>query len=145
MLKAIGSDITMYTFLPGRYRGRSGGAGLVMTSLYPVLPQVVGMGEEWRGGDVARWPGGGQKVNLLRPVLEEWRESSDVIVMFVDSYDVIFTAGEADILAKFQDFNSRVVFSAEPFCWPDSSLVVSTAPPSALVEEQLVKLVNTSH
>ena len=83
------------------------------------------MGVEWRGGDVARWPGGGQKVNLLRPVLEAWRESNDVVVMFVDSYDVIFTAGEAEILAKFRDFNSRVVFSAEPFCWPDSNLAVS--------------------
>ena len=41
------------------------------------------------------------------------------------SYDVIFTAGADVILKKFQDFKSRVVFSAEGFCWPDKSLAVS--------------------
>jgi len=41
------------------------------------------------------------------------------------SYDVIFTAGEDVIIQKFKDFNSRVIFSAEGFCWPDTSLVVS--------------------
>lgn len=46
-----------------------------------------------------------------------------IIVHF--SYDVIFTAGADVILKKFKDFNSRVVFSAEGFCWPDVSLSVS--------------------
>ena len=41
------------------------------------------------------------------------------------SYDVVFTAGADVILSKFKDFNSRVVFSAEGFCWPDQSLAVS--------------------
>ena len=49
-----------------------------------VCVQVVGMGREWRGGDVVRLPGGGQKVNLLKPVVEEWKEREDLVVMFVD-------------------------------------------------------------
>ena len=40
------------------------------------------------------------------------------------SYDVIFTMGADQILAKFKDFDSRLVFSAEGFCWPDESLAV---------------------
>ena len=48
------------------------------------LSQVVGMGEQWRGGDVVRYPGGGQKVNLLRPVLEQWKNQHSTVVMFVD-------------------------------------------------------------
>jgi hypothetical protein len=42
------------------------------------------------------------------------------------SYDVVLTAGKAEILEKFNKFNARVVFSAEGFCWPDPSLAVRT-------------------
>lgn len=42
------------------------------------------MGEEWKGGDIQRYPGGGFKLNLLKPVLEKWKESKDLVVMFVD-------------------------------------------------------------
>lgn len=40
----------------------------------------------------------------------------------MDSYDVIFTAGEAEILSAFEKFDTKVVFSAEGFCWPDINL-----------------------
>ena len=40
------------------------------------------------------------------------------------SYDVVFVAGVDVILQRFKDFKSRVVFSAEGFCWPDQSLAV---------------------
>ena len=40
------------------------------------------------------------------------------------SYDVVFVAGVDLILQRFKDFKSRVVFSAEGFCWPDQSLAV---------------------
>ena len=80
------------------------------------------MGEAWNGGDIQRHPGGGHKVNLLRPVVEKWSKEDDLIVMFVDSYDVIFTMGADQILARFKDFDAKVVFSAEGFCWPDESL-----------------------
>ena len=44
------------------------------------------MGEEWRGGDVARFAGGGQKVKLLKTAMEKYKDRDDVLVMFVDRY-----------------------------------------------------------
>ena len=44
------------------------------------------MGMEWRGGDIQRYPGGGFKINLIKPVLEQWKSNTDLIVMFVDRY-----------------------------------------------------------
>ena len=42
------------------------------------------MGEEWKGGDVGCYPGGGQKIKLLKPVVREWEDEKDLIVMFTD-------------------------------------------------------------
>ena len=36
-----------------------------------LVGKVVGMGEEWRGGDMAGGPGGGHKINLLRKEVED--------------------------------------------------------------------------
>ena len=43
---------------------------------------------------------------------------------FISSYDVIFTADSDTIIQKFLEFDSKAVFSAEQFCWPDRSLAV---------------------
>ena len=59
---------------------------------------------------------GGRSTNLV---------TSLSLFIVPHSYDVIFTVGADVILKKFQDFKSRVVFSAEGFCWPDKSLAVS--------------------
>ncbi|KAJ4945105.1 hypothetical protein JOQ06_013643 [Pogonophryne albipinna] len=83
---------------------------------------VLGLGEEWKGGDVARTVGGGQKVRWLKRELLKLSERKDLIVMFVDSYDVIFSAGPEELLSKFSRLSHRVVFSAEGFCWPDQRL-----------------------
>ena len=50
---------------------------------------VVGMGEEWRGGEMEDGPGGGHKINLLKKALAEYEHRSDVILLFTDAYDVI--------------------------------------------------------
>jgi len=83
---------------------------------------VLGRGREWTGGDVMRYPGGGQKVNLLREAVLQLRDAADWLVMFVDSYDVVLTAGPQDVVKAFGKFKADVVFSAEGFCWPDPSL-----------------------
>ena len=36
-----------------------------------LVVKVVGMGEEWRGGEMADGPGGGHKINLLRKEVED--------------------------------------------------------------------------
>ncbi|KPM08141.1 endothelin-converting enzyme 2-like protein 2 [Sarcoptes scabiei] len=76
----------------------------------------------WKGGDVARKPGGGQKIILLREFLETIRDQNDLVILFTDSYDVIINGDRKDILKKFHSFDARIVFSAEKYCWPDSSL-----------------------
>lgn len=97
------------------------------------------MGQEWRGGDIQTYPGGGFKLNLIKPLLEKWKDNKDIIVMFVDrlesvdnkfistsfSYDVIFSSDAEGILQKFKDFDVNIVFSAEQYCWPDQLLSVS--------------------
>uniref|UniRef100_A0A9J8D7P4 Procollagen-lysine,2-oxoglutarate 5-dioxygenase 1 n=1 Tax=Cyprinus carpio carpio TaxID=630221 RepID=A0A9J8D7P4_CYPCA len=75
--------------------------------------KVLGGGETWEGG--------GQKVRLLKSALEDIQEENKVI-LFVDSYDVIFSSGPKELLKKFQQAKHRVVFSAETLIWPDRHL-----------------------
>lgn len=42
------------------------------------------MGEEWRGGDVARYAGGGHKINMLIRDLAEYKDDKDLVIMFTD-------------------------------------------------------------
>jgi len=90
--------------------------------------KVLGMGEEWKGGDMANSVGGGQKVLIMRKALESYKDDAEMIIMFTDSYDVLFNANQQQILEKFHQFEARVVFSAEGFCWPDDQLA-SEYPP----------------
>uniref|UniRef100_A0A9J8AMX4 Procollagen-lysine,2-oxoglutarate 5-dioxygenase 1 n=2 Tax=Cyprinus carpio TaxID=7962 RepID=A0A9J8AMX4_CYPCA len=83
--------------------------------------KVLGGGETWEGGDYISPPGGGQKVRLLKSALEDIQEENKVI-LFVDSYDVIFSSGPKELLKKFQQAKHRVVFSAETLIWPDRHL-----------------------
>lgn len=84
--------------------------------------KVTGMHQAWKGGDIEHFPGGGHKLNLLRKEIELLKNETDLVVMFSDSYDVVFSATPAEILKKFLAFEARVVISAEGFIWPDKSL-----------------------
>uniref|UniRef100_A0A8C9U3H1 procollagen-lysine 5-dioxygenase n=1 Tax=Scleropages formosus TaxID=113540 RepID=A0A8C9U3H1_SCLFO len=90
--------------------------------------KVLGLGEEWRGGDVARTVGGGQKVRWLKKELQKYSERQDLVILFVDSYDVIFASGPQELLKKFSRMSHRVVFAAEGFCWPDQRLAPKYPP-----------------
>lgn len=46
--------------------------------------RTLGLGEEWRGGDVARTVGGGQKVRWLKKEMEKYADREDMVIMFVD-------------------------------------------------------------
>ncbi|KAI7697685.1 Multifunctional procollagen lysine hydroxylase and glycosyltransferase LH3 [Sarcoptes scabiei] len=91
-------------------------------NIYGLKLNVLGLNQPWKGGDVARKPGGGQKIILLREFLETIRDQNDLVILFTDSYDVIINGDRKDILKKFHSFDARIVFSAEKYCWPDSSL-----------------------
>uniref|UniRef100_A0A674BH06 procollagen-lysine 5-dioxygenase n=1 Tax=Salmo trutta TaxID=8032 RepID=A0A674BH06_SALTR len=84
--------------------------------------KVLGLGEQWKGGDVARTVGGGQKVRWLKTELLKHSAKKDMVIMFVDSYDVILASGPEELLWKFSRLGHRMVFSAEGFCWPDQKL-----------------------
>lgn len=97
---------------------------------YGINVEVLGMGKSWEGGDVANTWGGGYKVNLLKPAVEKLKEKKHKVLMFVDSYDVLFLGDSDEILNRFKKFHAKVVFSAEGFCWPDKSLSESYPPVS---------------
>jgi len=95
-------------------------------SRYGVPLKVLGLEKSWTGGEVSRLenPGGGQKINLLKPYLQELDD--DDILVFVDGYDVVFTGAIESALEAFRNnFSEDVVFSAEKSCWPDSGLANS--------------------
>ncbi|KAI4877448.1 hypothetical protein NFI96_034587 [Prochilodus magdalenae] len=83
--------------------------------------KVLGRGEKWNGGDYMSAPGGGQKVRLLKSALTDIKEE-DRVILFIDSYDVIFASGPKELLKKFQQTKHKVVFSAETLIWPDRHL-----------------------
>ncbi|XP_023102058.2 multifunctional procollagen lysine hydroxylase and glycosyltransferase LH3 isoform X2 [Felis catus] len=84
--------------------------------------RTLGLGQEWRGGDVARTVGGGQKVRWLKKEMEKYADREDMVIMFVDSYDVILAGSPSELLKKFVQSGSRLLFSAEGFCWPEWGL-----------------------
>ncbi|XP_054904592.1 procollagen-lysine,2-oxoglutarate 5-dioxygenase 1 [Poeciliopsis prolifica] len=83
--------------------------------------KVLGQGEKWRGGDYMSAPGGGQKVRLLKDAVVELK-SEDQVILFIDSYDVVFASGPKELLRKFQQTKHKVVFSSESLIWPDRHL-----------------------
>ncbi|KAJ0060293.1 hypothetical protein NL108_008447 [Boleophthalmus pectinirostris] len=46
--------------------------------------KVLGLGEEWRGGDVAKTVGGGQKVRWLKKELLKHKDDPHKVILFVD-------------------------------------------------------------
>ncbi|XP_061393168.1 procollagen-lysine,2-oxoglutarate 5-dioxygenase [Musca vetustissima] len=89
--------------------------------VYDIEVTPLGLDQEWKGGDMSS-VGGGFKVNLLREAVRPLKDEKDTLIMFTDSYDVVFTSRLNEIVKKFKDFNARVVFSAEKYCWPDVKL-----------------------
>uniref|UniRef100_A0AAY4E9Z2 procollagen-lysine 5-dioxygenase n=1 Tax=Denticeps clupeoides TaxID=299321 RepID=A0AAY4E9Z2_9TELE len=83
---------------------------------------VLGMGEEWKGGDVGRSIGGGQKVRLLKEAMEGLADQEGMVILFLDSYDLVFAGSPDEILRKFQQANHKVLFAAEGLIWPDKRL-----------------------
>ncbi|XP_074831725.1 procollagen-lysine,2-oxoglutarate 5-dioxygenase 1 isoform X2 [Carettochelys insculpta] len=91
--------------------------------------QVLGLDEEWHGeDDDKKAAGGGQKVRLLKSALKQHEDKEDLIILFTESYDVLFASGPAELLKKFKQAKSKVVFSAETFIYPDRRLEAKYPP-----------------
>lgn len=84
---------------------------------------ILGLGDKWESGKaengVLLEPGGAQKINYLKRELEKIDNLQDHIILFTDSYDVIFAAPPIEIVTKFRNIKKPIVFSAEKTCWPD--------------------------
>uniref|UniRef100_A0A8C5UIY0 PLOD1-3-like GT domain-containing protein n=1 Tax=Malurus cyaneus samueli TaxID=2593467 RepID=A0A8C5UIY0_9PASS len=83
---------------------------------------VLGKGEEWKGGELPNSIGGGQKVRLLKEGIESYADQEDLVVLFVECYDVIFAGGPEELLKKFREANHKVIFAADGLIWPDKRL-----------------------
>uniref|UniRef100_A0A4W2F9X7 Procollagen-lysine,2-oxoglutarate 5-dioxygenase 2 n=1 Tax=Bos indicus x Bos taurus TaxID=30522 RepID=A0A4W2F9X7_BOBOX len=84
--------------------------------------EVLGQGEEWRGGDGINTIGGGQKVRLMKEIMEHYANQEDLVVLFTECFNVIFAGGPEEVLKKFQKSNHKVVFAADGILWPDKRL-----------------------
>ena len=76
--------------------------------------KVLGLNEKWLGY--------GWKLSLLKQELEIYKDDKDQIILVTDGYDVLFSGGVDQIVAKFQKTNARILFSAESNCWPDDDV-----------------------
>ncbi|VFV35562.1 procollagen--oxoglutarate [Lynx pardinus] len=83
--------------------------------------QALGLGEDWNGEKGAS-SGGGLKVRLLKKALEKHADKENLVILFTDSYDVVFASGPRELLKKFRQARSQVVFSAEELIYPDRRL-----------------------
>ena len=71
---------------------------------------------EWVGGDIVNSTGGGQKINILRDYIS--RLPDDDIVFYCDGYDVFIVDHLDEFLYRYAEFNHKVIFAAEQYCWP---------------------------
>ncbi|KAG8568407.1 hypothetical protein GDO81_013986 [Engystomops pustulosus] len=76
--------------------------------------KILGQEEEWHGD--------GQKVRLLKAALEQYADNEDLVILFTESYDVVLASGPAELLKKFKQAKSKVVFSAEAVAYPERRL-----------------------
>jgi hypothetical protein len=82
---------------------------------------VLGEGEVWKGGQMDKGPGGGQKINRLRQFLEEHTQNN--LLMVCDTFDLFPIANEQLIVESYEKLASgKILFAAECYCWPDASL-----------------------
>lgn len=52
--------------------------------LYGHKLEVLGLNQEWRGGDITNRPGGGQKIILFKKYLESVKDRQDLVILFTD-------------------------------------------------------------
>lgn len=68
------------------------------------------MGEAWKGGDVGRSIGGGQKVRLLMEAMKTLADQEDLIVLSVDRYGIFFSLVENVLLFLNHSVDSLLQF-----------------------------------
>ena len=83
-------------------------------------PDVINiLDEEWKGGTM-EGPGGGQKLNCLRRYISDLPDHD--VVVFTDGFDVIWSRDLSEVVGRWLDMKSEVVFAAEKHLWPNKHL-----------------------
>lgn len=81
--KSLLDDILVYTVATSETDGFK--RYLESAKEYNILPNVLGWGQEWRGGeDIRHRAGGGWKVNLLKEALQPHKDDKDQLILFTD-------------------------------------------------------------
>lgn len=84
-----------------------------------IYPKNLGNNQHWQGTDMSG-PGGGHKLNLVKQYLQNVPDTD--VILFTDAYDVFYASDLETIVKRYIGFNTRLLFSAEQYCWPDSNL-----------------------
>jgi hypothetical protein len=87
--------------------------------------KILGLNDSWNGGNLEKYPGGGQKINLLKKELLTWDTETlkNTLLLFSDSYDVIIVSSETEIIQKYHRISkTSILFAGEKYCWPDENL-----------------------
>ena len=93
-----------------------------MTKLTETNPDVRNiLSSPWEAGTM-QGPGGGQKINEIRNYLDTNHVPDQDVIIFTDSFDVFFMRSIDEVVGRFLEMKSKVVFAAERFLWPDKSL-----------------------
>ena len=79
--------------------------------MYNFFYKILGKGEKYVGY--------GSKLFFIRNYLEDFKDRDDLIIMFADSYDILFYKNKSEIFGLFMEFNANIVFGAEEFLTPE--------------------------
>lgn len=84
------------------------------------MKNVINLADSFPSVQLSHDKGMGYKIILLRIYLDSLTD--DDIVMFTDAHDIFVTGSHNEILARYWNFGSEIVFAAERNCWPLKSL-----------------------
>lgn len=87
--------------------------------VFKLMKNVKNLCEAFPSAQIGHGKGMGYKIILFRMHLDYLKD--DDIVLFTDAHDIKVTGTENEILARYWDFGSEIVFSAEYNCWPVKS------------------------
>ena len=88
-------------------------------TVFQLMTNVRNLCDIFPGAQIGHGKGFGYKIILLRIFLDTI--SDDEHVLFTDAHDVRITASHEEIMARYWEFGSDIVFSAERNCWPNKS------------------------
>jgi GR25 family glycosyltransferase involved in LPS biosynthesis len=92
-------------------------------NIYGIPIHILGLDTTWNGNNMLEQEGGGHKINMLKTFLSQFSDNDTRVMLFTDSYDVVFCNSPHQILKKWEDIHSvtncKVLFSAESILWPN--------------------------